>query len=439
MGKLHSRFVFGGARAERRRAPSSQQTSAAAGGPVRVRAVAARDRDARQHQPGRRLAVVHHGHRVRAGRADSSRPRAAPGHAGRRASQDYGTLSARTIVTKQRWPRHRGLHGAGRRRRRRRRQGRRPCVTIVPRRPAAISPTAQSGDRVDPARSAGVISRRQDTPTARFTFSPPVTLNTPVLFDGSNSCARGLDAAWRLPRAVQLRRDDYQLCVVVRRRHARERARRRRTPSRDRRPFTVTLTVTNDRGRAANSSSQVGATTLADAPTGDFRPRRPAPIVGDTVLFNGDASRPRRSHDRAVQLELRRPGATAANNTASTSRASHVYSAVGSYNVLLSVLDDTGQQRRSRRPWRSRRAAESVVYVREHRRSHSDGGWKRSSAAGTSLIPTYAWTWGDGSSSAGTAAIVSHVYAANGPITGHADRYGHAGQGGHNHPDVTVP
>ena len=110
------------------------------------------------------------------------------------------------------------------------------------------------------------------------------------------------------------------------------------------------------------------------------------------------------------------PNAPAANNTASTPRASHVYTAVGSYNVLLSVLDDTGQHKTFTKAVSvtagQPRAAFTFAVTGTHTITVDGSG---SSAAGTSLIATYGWTWGDGSpTTSGTSAIVSHPYAGAG-------------------------
>ena len=54
--------------------------------------------------------------------------------------------------------------------------------------------------------------------------------------------------------------------------------------------FSVTFTVTNDRGLTATSvqSVTVGASV---APTAQFVTSQTTPVIGQTVFFNGDASR----------------------------------------------------------------------------------------------------------------------------------------------------
>jgi len=84
--------------------------------------------------------------------------------------------------------------------------------------------------------------------------------------------------------------------------------------------------------------------------------------------------------------------------------------------VLLSVLDDTGQHKTFTKAVSvtagQPRAAFTFAVTGTHTITVDGSG---SAAAGTSLIATYAWTWGDGSSTSGTAAIVSHPYGAAGP------------------------
>lgn len=329
------------------------------------------------------------------------------------ALQDYGTLSARTIVTGT--------------------DGRAATVYTAPVPPPAAAggsptvvtivatPTGSNFETVNPQIASirlvppGVILPPANTPTARFTFSSPVNVGSAVLFDGSSSCARGLDAGGvcLAPSSAGATITSYAWAFGDGSSASGQTASHRFTSIG---AFTVTLTVTNDRG-VQGSSAQVVSTTLADAPSGDFTTSPSSPVAGDTVLFNADAIQAAAGHS-IVQYswDFGDPAATAANNTASTSRASHVYSAVGSYNVLLSVLDDTGQHKTFTKTVAVTAGQPKASFTFANTGALTvtvDGNG--SSAAGTSLISNYAWTWGDGSSSAGTAAIVSHVYAANGP------------------------
>jgi PKD repeat protein len=327
--------------------------------------------------------------------------------------QDYGTLSARTIVT--------GTDGraatvytapvppppaAG---------GSATVVTIV------ATPTGSNFATVNPQIASirlvppGIILPTANTPTARFTFSSPVNVGSSVLFDGSSSCPRGVDPGGVClpPSSSGATITNYVWSFGDGGSATGQTASHRFTSIG---AFNVTLTVTNDRG-VQGSSAQVVSTTLAEAPSGDFATSPSSPVAGDTVLFNADAIQAAPGHS-IVQYswDFGDPNGPAANNTASTSRTSHVYTAVGSYNVLLSVLDDTGQHKTFTKAVSvtagQPRAAFTFAVTGTHTITVDGSG---SAAAGTSLIATYAWTWGDGSSTSGTAAIVSHPYAAAGP------------------------
>ncbi len=289
--------------------------------------------------------------------------------------QDYGTLSARTIVT--------GTDGraatvytapvppppaAG---------GSSTVVTIV------ATPTGSNFATVNPQIASirlvppGVILPPANTPTARFTFSSPVNVGSPVMFDGSSSCPRGVDAGGVClpPSSSGATITNYAWSFGDGGSATGQTASHKFTSIGT---FNVTLTVTNDRG-VQGSSAQVVSTTLADAPSGDFTTSPSSPVAGDTVLFNADAIQAAPGHS-IVQYswDFGDPNGTAANNTASTSRASHVYTcgrvlqraAVGArrYGSAQDVHEGGG---------RHGRAAESGVYVRGHRHSYHYGGWER--------------------------------------------------------------
>ncbi len=328
--------------------------------------------------------------------------------------QDYGTLSARTIVT--------GTDGrattvytapvppppaAG---------GSSTIVTIV------ATPTGNNFQASNPQIAAirlvppGVILPGANTPTAKFTFSSPVNVGAAVLFDGSGSCPRGVDSAGVClpPSSAGATITNYLWSFGDGSSATGQTAAHTFTSVGT---FNVTLTVTNDRG-VQGSSSQVVSTTVTTAPSGDITISPTSPVAGDTVLFNADAILAAPGHS-IVQYswDFGDPNPGAGGNTASTSRASHVYGAVGSYNVLLSVADDTGQKKTFTKTVAvtsgNPRASFTFAATGVHTITVDGSG---SSAAGTSLIATYAWTWGDGSpTQSGTAAIVSHPYAGAGP------------------------
>src|SRR5262249_44747420 len=103
--------------------------------------------------------------------------------------------------------------------------------------------------------------------------------------------------------------------------------------------FAVTLTVTNDRGVAASSTQQVSV-AASPAPSGDWVFSPTSPIVGDTIFFNADSVKP--SPGRTIVQYTWNFG----DNTPSQTgfQTTHVFTTVGSFNVVLSVRDDADQK-----------------------------------------------------------------------------------------------
>jgi PKD repeat protein/subtilisin family serine protease len=100
--------------------------------------------------------------------------------------------------------------------------------------------------------------------------------------------------------------------------------------------YTVTLTVTDNRG-ATNSASQMLTVTSPNQPpvaSFTFSPANPNP--GDTVTFDASASS---DPDGSIVSYSWNFGD---GNTASGVTASHVYSAAGTYTVTLTVTDNQG-------------------------------------------------------------------------------------------------
>jgi PKD repeat protein len=101
--------------------------------------------------------------------------------------------------------------------------------------------------------------------------------------------------------------------------------------------FPVTLTVTNDTGGAA-SSTQPFTIAFPASPTADFVFSPGTPNVADTVSFNASGSKAAPTHKITGYTWDFGDGGTATGLT-----ATHVYTAPASYNVVLTVTDDTGQ------------------------------------------------------------------------------------------------
>lgn len=257
----------------------------------------------------------------------------------------------------------------------------------------------------------GVVVAPAVTPTARFTFSTPVSINTATSFDGSSSCPGALNSAgscapsstaastitsyaWRFgdggTGTGQIASHTFTSVGT----------------------FTVTLTVTNDRG-VTGSSSQTITTELSAAPTGDFAVSPSNPVIGSGVLFNADGITAAPGHAiTSYAWDFGDPSPGAQGNSGSGPHVSHVYNAAGGYNVVLTVTDDTGQRKTFTKAVAVASGQPKAAFAFANLGGQMIGvDGSGSTAAGTAVIQTYAWTWGDASSnSPSTSPVATHQY-----------------------------
>jgi PKD repeat protein len=249
-------------------------------------------------------------------------------------AQDFGRLSARTIVT--------GTDGKAT-----------AIYTAPPPPPPTLAgsgttvtiratPTGSNYETRNPQFVAirlvppGVILPPASTPVAKFTFTPtPVNLNTATTFDASTSCAVSLDTNGNCPpnssviTSYAWNFGDGGTATGKTATHSFSGLA----------TFNVTLTVTNDRGVSASVSQPV-TTAASAAPTADFV-FSPVPVlVNGTVTFNANASRAAPGHT-IVQYSWDFGDATSGGNAPSVS---HIYNAAQTYKVVLTVTDDVGQR-----------------------------------------------------------------------------------------------
>ncbi len=252
--------------------------------------------------------------------------------------QDFGTLSARNLVTGS--------------------DGRAAAVYTAPAPPPAASAgqvssvtivaspvgsNAQSSPVGSSASSAdilltpvGVILPPADTPTPAFVVTPtPVSLNVAVDFDASASCAGaaigGVCGSSGTIAAYSWNFGDGRTGSGKIVAHAYDRTG----------VFSVTLTVTNDRGVSA-STSQAVTVEAGTAPTGDwyFSPTEPRLTAGAAVVqFNAEGMRAA-AGKRIVEYSWDFGDGT--REAVATATRSHTYDAIGKYKVVLTVTDDTG-------------------------------------------------------------------------------------------------
>ena len=206
--------------------------------------------------------------------------------------------------------------------------------------------------------------------------------------------------------ALQRRRIDHELRLDLRRRRERTGQDRRRTRSR-RTPAIVQRHADGDqRSRPAGVDDADRDVDASTAPSGDFVISPTSPVVGDTVLFNADSVQAAAGHTLVQYSWDFGDGSPAATRV--DFQATHAYTAVGTYNVSLTVIDDAGQhktfaedgdgrhrasrQRRSRSPSHRRvnaststGAARSRPARRSLRRTHGRGATARRRSAAASV------------------------------------------------------
>jgi PKD repeat protein len=178
--------------------------------------------------------------------------------------------------------------------------------------------------------------------------------------------------------------------------------------------FTVVLVVVNDRGVQATTSQQVSVSPIAQ-PSASFVFSPGQPVVGQAVVFNADASRAAPGHT-LVQFSWiygdGSPGDT-------TFLATHTFQTAGTYNVTLTVMDDTGLRAT---------ASNSVIVgtgnpTATFTASNTSGHTMLFDASGTTAavgatIAQYQWSFGDGTfGGPSTTPTITHTYGGAGAVT----------------------
>jgi PKD repeat protein len=175
--------------------------------------------------------------------------------------------------------------------------------------------------------------------------------------------------------------------------------------------YTVTLTVVDDVGQQATVAKSVAVGT-GTAPTVDFVFSPSAPVVGQQVQFNANAS-------------AAAPGRTIVkyqwnwgDGDIDTGKIQqHVFTAAGTYNVTLTITDDLGVTAAATKsvPVGSGNPTASFTFaptVPAHTMLF-DGS--SSTAVGSATIVSYEWSFGDGGSDGpNPGPTTSHTYAGAG-------------------------
>lgn len=248
-------------------------------------------------------------------------------------AQDYGTLSARTVVTNNDgiaslvytappspvggvFGSCNSLVGT--------------CVDII------ATPTGSNFDTATPQSVAirlvppGVILPPASTPTAAFIVTPStVSANLPITFDASSS----------QPGNGSTQISSYSWAFGDGATATGKVATHTYTSGNN---FSVTLTVTNDRGLSASSTQQLGVGAGA-LPTPLFTVSPSAPAVNEPVFFNASTSTPGAGHSTITAYRW----AFGDGQSGSGQSVSHSYAAAGGYTVQLTVTDEAGQSNTS--------------------------------------------------------------------------------------------
>jgi PKD repeat protein len=253
----------------------------------------------------------------------------------------------------------------------------------------------------------GVILPPAGTPTASFTFTPsPVSVLVPVMFDASAS-APGNGATAISSFAWSFGDGSTGTGQMVTHSFA------------SGGNFTVTLTVTNDRGLSASTTQVLSASAL-DPFTGDWVFSPTAVLVGTSVLFNADQVQTSAGH-QVTQTNWN----FGDGGTGSGFLVTHTFTQVGTFNVVLSVTDDLGRKKVfAPKPVSVGTGAPNVAITFSP--TSPNGGTLVSfnsngtTTFGGATISSYQWDFGDptsGANNTSTAANPTHTFANPGTYT----------------------
>jgi PKD repeat protein len=314
---------------------------------------------------------------------------------------DYGTLSARTTVT--------GNDGTAQ------------VIYTAPPPPAAPANSAINfvsivatpiGNNAQASNNSSSVSIRltplgvvlppAGPPTAAFTYSPtPVSVNVPVLFDATSSTPGA--------NAVAITKYDWsfgdgQTGAGARPTHSFASGG----------TFTVTLTVTND-GGVTNTTTQQVTVGASDPFTGDWVSSPVAPVINQPILFNADQVQTSPGH-QVTQFNW-----TFGDGASGTGfQTTHAYAQAGTYNVVLSVVDDLGRKKVfAAKPITVGTGAPIPVITfspgTPAAATPVNFNASGTTTSGGATVVSYQWDFGDGGASA--LANPAHTFAAPGTYT----------------------
>jgi PKD repeat protein len=257
----------------------------------------------------------------------------------------------------------------------------------------------------------GVILPAAGSPKAAFTVSPASpTANTPAQFDASTSCG-STDAANACTTASAITSYVWNFGdggtasgKVVSHTFS--------SPQQ----YSVTLTVTNDRGLSASTTNavSVGAGSLPTSAQFRFSPASPA--VNQTVFFDASEAKPGTGHT-LTQYKWQFGDGTSGSGML----VSHAYGIAGGYSVTLTVVDETGQQlAASQTVTVTATATPAAVFTISQSPVPAgtpvtfDGG-RSTPGAGATAVVRWEWDFGDGTPIDGRAdGVIVHTFSSPG-------------------------
>lgn len=321
-------------------------------------------------------------------------------------AQDFGTLSARNLVTGP--------------------DGRVSVIYTAPPAPPpaaagkinvvsiVASPVSNNAQGVVAAGGSsadirltpiGVILPPADAPTPAFVVSPtPVNLNVEAHFDASRSCPGAANASGACltssSQSIVSYAWDYgdgDTAVGQIQTHIYKHLG----------SFTVRLTVTNDRSISA-SATQVVTVGASAGPTAAFVFSPTAPVVSQDVQFNAAQSTATAGHELTDYNWV-----FGDSTTGSGSLPTHKYTLAGSYAVTLTVTDDTGQKATMQQTVTVGTGNPSASFTISPSAPASGVAVifdaSATSAFGGATIQSYSWTFGEGGPPS-VGQVTSHTY-----------------------------
>lgn len=178
--------------------------------------------------------------------------------------------------------------------------------------------------------------------------------------------------------------------------------------------YTVSLTVTDDDGATNATSRRISVDPLV-APTANLAIRPQVPTTNETTRLDAGGSAD--PDGRIVRYEWR--FGDGVSETTATPVTEHVYATGGNYTVSVTVVDDDDARATARRSFRVNQPprpdlAASPTAPRRNQTVTLDASSSRDLDG---RIVRYAWTFGDGTETAGPQAVVTHSYGAFGNYT----------------------